>query len=494
MKPMRFVEFVDRVCGVALSPAQRALALVAFDGAEPGALEGDEREAAHALFGAGVEEVPAACRHVVSIVAGRAASKSYLGALWLLHRALTADVSSLAPGQVAVALVVAPRMRLAREVVRYARGAALSIPRLRLAEDGADGFIIGREGGRAIAVEALPASQGGTAVRGRAIVGAVLDESAFFFGEDHAVNDRDIFAAIAPRVTPDGQIVVASSPWVESGLLYDLHSQNFGHPTTGLAAWAPTTLLRPDATTRAMVERERLRDPDNAAREFDAAFLSGGAGLFFDPAAINAASVDTIALPQPPRADAAYFAGADFAFTSDASAIVIVEAYEGRFRVVAADEMRPAKGKPLRPSDVVARFAAVAREYGVRDVWTDAHYVEAVREYLEESRLELVLGPGGQEGKARTYIETRRLLNEGLLSLPADHRLTRQLREVIGRPMQGGGLQITSPRKAGGGHGDIASAAVLALWAAATAEAVPSPTYPPPHLWDFETQASFGFE
>src|SRR5262249_30644541 len=127
------------------------------------------------------------------------------------------------------------------------------------------------------------------------LVGAVMDESAFFRDEDHSVNDAEIFHAVAPRVMPEGQVILASTPWAQGiGLLYDLFSANHGAPRTAVAAHAPTLLLRNDARTAAMVERERERDPDNAAREFDAKFMSSGAGLFFDPSAVDAA-VDRLA-------------------------------------------------------------------------------------------------------------------------------------------------------------------------------------------------------
>jgi hypothetical protein len=47
--------------------------------------------------------------------------------------------------------------------------------------------------------------------------------------------------------------------------------------------------------------------------------------------------------------------------------------------------------------------------------------------------------------------------------LPRHDRLLRQLREVTVRPLTGGGMSVSSPRSPGG-HGDLVSALVLALW------------------------------
>ena len=69
-------------------------------------------------------------------------------------------------------------------------------------------------------LEALPATRGGSALRGRSLVGAVLDEAAFFRDEDYSVNDAEIYRAVAPRILPEGQTIIASTPWAEGvGLL-----------------------------------------------------------------------------------------------------------------------------------------------------------------------------------------------------------------------------------------------------------------------------------
>ena len=116
-----------------------------------------------------------------------------------------------------------------------------------------------------------------------------MAESAFFYDSDYVVNDTEIYKALAPRIMPDGQLLMASTPWAEAGLLFDLYQENFGAPKTALVAHAPTTLLRPDERTRAIVRREEQRDPDNAQREFGAVFMTSGSGLFFDPSMVDAA-------------------------------------------------------------------------------------------------------------------------------------------------------------------------------------------------------------
>ena len=118
-----------------------------------------------------------------------------------------------------------------------------------------------------MSVECLPATRGGSALRGRSLVSAVLDECAFFRDEQFAVNDTDLFKATAPRVLPGGLVVIASTPWAETGLLFDEFSRNYGAPVTALACHAPTTLMRSDdPRILSMVAREVERDPITAER------------------------------------------------------------------------------------------------------------------------------------------------------------------------------------------------------------------------------------
>lgn len=276
-----FLQFVGSL-GVRLTRAQRVLAVVAFDGVDPIDLPPEDRGTATAIFGP-VDRIPTAARAVLVAVCGARSGKSYvLSALYSLWRSFVADLSRLAPGEQAVALVVAPDLRLARQVIRYAEGAAKSVPSIARLIEGAtaDGFTLRRPDGGRVSIEALPATRGGSAVRGRSLVSAVLDESAFFLSEDYTVSDVDVFKAVAPRVLPGGMVVLASTPWGEAGLLFSEFQRNHGHPETAVAAHAPTLLMRDhDPSVAAVVRREEERDPDNADREYGAKFGASSENL-----------------------------------------------------------------------------------------------------------------------------------------------------------------------------------------------------------------------
>lgn len=291
MRAITFLAFLEQL-KVSLTPAQRVLVRVAFDDVAPASLEGDDRQLAVDLFGE-IETIPPEARAVLALLKGARIGGTWLCALYLLYRSLTADLRGLAAGEMAFAPIVAPDMKTGGQARRYALGAAQSLPSIaRLIEsESADGFVIRREHDRRlVAIETLAASRGGSALRGRTMVAALMDESSFFRDPDSGVvNDAELYRAIAPRVLVGGKLCIISTAWMRSGLLWDLIGRNFGKPATAIACVAPTLLVRTDSRQLArIVEEERARDPQNAAREFDCEPFDGTASAFIDPAAVDA--------------------------------------------------------------------------------------------------------------------------------------------------------------------------------------------------------------
>jgi hypothetical protein len=459
---LTFIEFVE-LLGVNLTPAQRVFAKIAFDAIEPKDLTGNERALAYKIFG-NVEVIPAIARFVVAVAAGARSGKSYLGALRLLHLALVTPLTSLAPGERAAAIVVAPDMRLARQPLRFALGAVERAPDLRrlLRGQTTDSFTLERSDGHVITVEALPATRGGAAIRGRSLVAALCDEFAFFRDESAAVNDQQTHEALSPRIVRGGQLLEVSTTWAEAGLLHKFWSEQFGKPKNVLVAHAPTVLMRPSEKDRVEVEYER--DAINAAREFGAEFLSAGAGAYFVEVD---ACVEDRKVPLAPEPKLHAVAAADFAFNSDHSWLFIVRVEDGRAVIADWLEIRPKKGQPLKPSEVVDRFAEVMKRHGVDELRADGHYKESIREALARHGLRFRASDGGLTGKLRNYQAAQTLIREVKAVLPNLPLLLTPLKETTVRPLPGGGLSITHPRRSNKGHGDAAAACVLGLAAVA---------------------------
>lgn len=472
---MAALSYLDLMVGLRLrlTPAQYEFARVAFDGGVP-----DSGPEAAELWGAEGLQIPASARRVVAAVCGRGSGKTLLGGTRALHLAMTVDVSGLRKGERALCPIIAPDMAVAQQAVRFALGAAeqLGLRIVQRTAGGEGGFSLIRANGTKVRIAPIAASTKGAAGRGFSIPCAVLDEAAFFRDATAKVNDQDIFDAIRPRIMPGGQVVILSSPWAETGLLFSLWQRNYGHARDALVAHAPTGLMRSDdPQILADIEAERGADPEKTARERDARFMTSNASAFFDARAIAAALI-----PEEPdlQADSVVTVGGDFAFRRNSSAFVGVQAawtLNGKMNYSVVDilEKRPA-GTPLKPSTICADAAKFAKELGVDDITADGHYREAVAEHLQAHNVSHMIAPEGASGKAEVFQIARALLHEGLVKIPQVikkdpklcEKLLRQLREVSARPLAGGGTAIESPLWASGEHGDIVSAFVLALWRA----------------------------
>lgn len=475
---MSYTTFV-RSIGVELTKPQLVIALVAYDGLEPRDLCGELRDLAYVIFGP-VETIPQSARRVLVAVCGGRGGKTYtLGALRILHLAVTVSLATMAPGEQAIGLIVAPHKKLANQCLGFVRGAIARDPRLTsmVVTDTKETILLQRPDGQ-VSIESVAASSGGISLRGRSLVGAVLDECAFFHDENYQVNDKELFRAAAPRVLPGGQTILCSTPWAEAGLLYDEFVANHpapqcaapnhsghGHPHRAIAAHAPTLLLRDNAPEiRGVVESETQRDPVNAEREYGAKFLAVGTGLYFDAGAVGRAGRPELVLPAAVTDEPHVLSvGADLGFTSDCAACAVVERTATRARIVELLELRP-DPLPLKPSEVFAAFAAIAKRRGVRFIVADQYYSQAAKEAFWEEGIALIETPSGQAGKGDMFTVARRYIHEGNADLPNDVRVLQQFREVQSKPTPGGGMTITQPRKGKSGHGDVVSAYVAALW------------------------------
>jgi hypothetical protein len=478
--PATFLGFCADL-NVRLWPGQAEFARVAFDGDQP-----VDRDVARALFGeVDFENLPLGVRDVVAAVCGGRGGKSYvLVALRLVWGMLVRDLSSLAPGQQAVALVVAPNEELRQEVVNYALGAFRSKPELKALlrlprgtkeDDTVSEFTIKRPDGHMVTFRGGVATAGGYGGRGKSLTDFAMDEAAFFRDRSAKVNDQDIFQAASPRVLPGGQTIVASTPWAEAGLLYETWRENFGKPSTALVAHAPTTTLNGSEWVARLVERETRKDPDNAAREFGAKFMTGGTTVFYEPALIDAMIDPTLSVDVPREClpGESVSAGGDLGFRSNSSALAITHQRKTDGAVVLGEliEQIPDPSKRLKPREVLTVWAARLAHHRVKNVMADQHYIETAREDLEASGVNVFDAPASPD---EVHVRCRQLMRAGKLKIPNNPRLIRQLKEVQGKPLPGGKMSIVMPRWAKGAHGDLAAAYVLGVWQLVT-DAIPAP-------------------
>jgi hypothetical protein len=466
-----FHEFCGKVLNLKLTPGQTVIAKVAFGDQDPGDLEGEEKELALQMFG-GLEKVDHSARKYVVLRLGRGSGKTTLCSAFAVYTAVTFDIAKCGPGDVPYVIVIAPDKATAQLSIRMAREMVRSQPALErlVVSDTSELIQLRRPDGRMVRIEAFAATRGGSALRGRTIIAFLMDEAEFFTsnssdgGRDYAVNDRDIFRALKPRLLPAGKGMLISTPWPVETLMGEMFTDNWGKCLTAVAIKAPTILVRGnDPDVAAMVEDELQKDPENARRELFCE-VEGLAGEgFFDASALHSSICDVDDWPTAYNPSWPVAVGCDLGFTRDSSAVAVVQFDGQKYRLVYAEELKPKPGKPLKPGYVVARFAEVSKKYGAKGVIADAHYRMSLHEHLEATGLSIWNAPATP---SEAFTRTRAVLHEGRCTIPRvdiGKRMLQQAKLVTSKASPGGKLTIKIPRRVGLAHGDIVSAWVLAV-------------------------------
>lgn len=474
-----FLEFCASLSPpLVLEAGQVVACKVGFDGVQPRDLVGEERALARELFG-DVETIPPELCDILVFVFGARGGKTRLGAARLLHLALFVDLSSLAPGQEGKCWIIAPELDLSSEGMNYIRGAIEADPDLcpLLVNPPREGVKIERLtikrdfDGRIVAFEAKAAKKMGTTERGRTLIAVLMDEAGFFLDESYKVNDVEVFNAVQPRMfLPAGQLMVFSTPWGESGLLYDLYKANHpgpgGRPSSALAALAATPTMRTNPGILAQVHKaqeiDRQRGTHNAEREFFCKFLSLSAVVFFAPEDLNAAIAKPGELPAQPPTGALVGAGGDVGLLKNSSAVSVALRVKNTLLVPVLEEKHPDQGVALKPSEVFAMFAATLRAWKARALALDSAYRESAREDLDRSGLVVTSAAPTVE----LFTELRTAFRERRIKMIDDPLVRDQLRSIRIRPRPGGGESLVVPTTPDGRHCDKAVALATAVFEA----------------------------
>jgi hypothetical protein len=475
-----FTDFLDAL-GVRLEAGQRAFCLVAFDGVQVADLRGEDRRWAVKIFGdlpRLEDEEWAFIRMVLCVVAGGRSGKTYLASLRLLHLALTVDLSGLAPGEEAFAIIIAPRLKEAEQALKYIAGAARKHPDIKrcLTVDTSEQVTIRRpQDGQLVTIMPTAAGAGGISGRGKTLVAVLMDETCFFRDrQSGVVNDDAIFDAAEPRVIEGGQTIVASTPWVARGLLHRKHKENWGHPRNAIVAHASTRNMRTNPLQLRKVDNAYKKDAANAAIEFGAEWGSTTTELFFSDAELDSIFDGTApplgTLPQPGDLVSA---GGDLGFKRNSSSLAILRQRPSRQLWLAdLQEHKPTGGQRLKPSVVCGDFARRLETYGASGLVADQHERASLEEHMGDAGLSVHDAPAATD----SMVSLRAKARDGLVKAPWPtddddspeasmlRRLRDQLAGIKQRRTVGNQISVAIPEALDGSHGDLAQGLANAVW------------------------------
>src|SRR5262249_51871373 len=111
------------------------------------------------------------------------------------------------------------------------------------------------------------------AVRGITVALAILDELSFW--TDIGINpDHEILTALRPAMAtiPNSKLLCISTPYSQTGVMYEAHKEFYGVDNDDVLVWQATTSVMNPTIDEALIQREIERDPDAASAEWMARF------------------------------------------------------------------------------------------------------------------------------------------------------------------------------------------------------------------------------
>jgi len=379
-------------------------------------------------------------RETVCVV-GRQAGKTRIGALIAAFEAAFAP--PCAEGELYALLLAQDHRAALRAAFSYVRALFEASPVLRrsIVSETSDTLTL-ENGLRVAAYPCRPA-----AVRGLRARVVVLDELAFFRSGEGLAVDTETLRAVRPTLaTTGGRLVILSSPYAQTGALWELHKRHYGQ-RSGVLVWqadAPTMNPTLPADYLARMQED---DPEAYRSEVLGEFRAGVANLL-DPEVIDACVV-------PGRRELAPESGTTYeAFADpsggrrDAFTLSIAHRAEGRCRVDVVRAWKP----PLNPAGVVAEASALLRTYRLSRVTGDRYAGEWP---VEAFRSHGVTYLTAEKDRSALYLELVAHVNAKLIELPDVPELLRELRLLERRRGSSGRDRVDHPR---GAHDDRANA------------------------------------
>jgi hypothetical protein len=382
-------------------------------------------------------------------ICGRRAGKDSVASVIAAHAAAFFDGSKyLRPGERALVLCLATDRDQAKIVLNYVK-AFFELPMLKpmVQRETQSGLELTNNVDIAVATNSF------RAVRGRAILCAILDECAFYRDETSATPDREVYNAITPGLMtiPGSMLIGISSPYRKNGLLFERWRKHYGKDGDVLVIQAASIAMNPTLDQR-LIDRALEEDRAAAGAEWLAEWRSD-IESFVSPEIVQAA-IDPFVYERPPISGVQYIGFTDPSGGSSDSMTLCIAHIENR--VITVDAIREARS-PFSPDAVVREHADLLKRYHVEAVVGDRYGGEWPREKFKEYGIGYRVAP---KNRSELYLALLPQLNSKCVALLDNKRLVSQLCGLERRASRGGRDVVDH---APGGHDDVANAVAGAI-------------------------------
>jgi len=385
------------------------------------------------------------------LICGRRSGKSFIVALVAAYLATFINWKQfLKPGERGMVVIIASDRKQARAIFNYLTAFITGIPLLNKMVTRKTNEIF--ELSNQVSIEIQTASF--RSVRGYTIVAALLDEVAFWSDETSTNPDKEILTALRPAMAtiPGAMLFAASSPYYESGILYEAYNEYYGKDDKGIIVWkGPTWDMNPTIPEE-FFNKEKEKDPISFMSEYGAEFRKGAQGLFTREILDNVTVKNRFELPY--NSNYEYIAFVDpSGGISDSYVLAIAHEQDSKRVLDLVREYKP----PFSPDEVTAEIASIVRQYGLTEVFGDNYAGEWPKEAFSRYDIKYNKSP---LSRSAIYSELIPKINSGTVELLDDQDLYMQLLGLVRRPGKRGRDVIDHQR---GKHDDVANAAAGAL-------------------------------
>jgi hypothetical protein len=378
-------------------------------------------------------------RKIVAKV-GRRGGKGSAAAAKITHAAITDHREFLRPGERATILALSTDKATARLLLSYVRAYFEQVDLLRslVARQTLNGLELSNGN------EIVIAPNNFRLIRGRSVALAILDEVAFWRDETSSTPDIETMRALVPALMtiPTSQVMILSSPYRKSGLLFSEYSAGYGRDDDDtLVVGGPSILFNPSLNEK-QIEAEIAADPVAGASEWLAVFRDD-VGAFLSREVVQAA-VDVGVLSRPRLPGVQYQAFVDPSGASIDSFTCAVGHREtiGQVVVDLVWEKRP----PFSPADACAELAGILREYGVTAIVGDRYAGGWVRDQFQRLGISYA---HSQVDRSQLYLEAAPAFVSGNVRLVDSPRLVAQFCALERKTQPGGRDRVDHPAHRG---------------------------------------------
>lgn len=385
----------------------------------------------------GRKKAPKKPFHELWAIIGRRGGKSFVMSLTAVFLALFYNFREyLAPGERGVIQIIAADRSQAKVIFKYISATLNSNPVFeRYIQNETKEAI---ELTTCVDIEVMTCSF--RTIRGRTVVCAIADEIAFWRVEG-ANPDREILTAIRPSMAtiPNSLLLVISSPYARSGVLYEHHRDYYGKDDPDILVWQADTLTMNPTISQRLIDRETEKDPSAARAEWQAQFREDIEN--FLTVEVIESLVISCRRDLPPNSEHYYYGFCDPSGGRHDAFTLAIGHYEEESQKYVIDLLR-AWEAPFNPEEAAKEAAEILKQYDLREVMGDRYAGSWVTGAFDKAGIDYECCP---IPKSDLYLAFEAFCNMGRVELPDNKKLVSELRSLERRRGKSGKDSVDHP-------------------------------------------------